>query len=298
MTKEYRERMHAAGLTRLGSRLDDVARSQGLLMESDEARPGSTLGDVFADCLTAMERTGPGLPAREVVLGWGVPYQVGLGDGAPLLAQADLVVRTADDKGDHTVHLEVHDFDDQPRLRAGAAGRDLRVIAASLAQPVNDESGAVTWRRVSHVVYRHWPSGQTYTYRETNSGHLLAVVAAAARGLQSHVIVPRALTGFEECRPCPYRGQCWDEPGWESLPLLDMSVLGRAEQLRQVLMPVKQAVNGDARVAERVRQVLTAIESALVDLPDPVSARAMLSEARHLADLTLPQETSDDSIRS
>ena len=96
-----------------------------------------------------------------------------------MTGQADLVARAAPEAGPGAVVLEVHDFQPQLWMRAGLAGRDLGVIAAALAAPA-DGSG-VGWERVERVVYRHWPSAQTFTFRETNAGHLLAVVVAAAR---------------------------------------------------------------------------------------------------------------------
>src|SRR5207245_1862564 len=81
MTNDYRMRMHSAGLTHLGRKLDEFALTHGLLAGDgpDSAnRPGSLLGDVFADCLAAAGGVSD-LPAREVVLGWHVPYAIDLG---------------------------------------------------------------------------------------------------------------------------------------------------------------------------------------------------------------------------
>ncbi len=234
MTNEYRSRMHSAGLTHLGRKLDEFARTHGLLTNEDvdaANRPGSLLGDVFADCLAAAGSVSE-LPGREVVLGWQVPYAVDLGNGIRLLGTVDLVTQALPEAGERAVILEVHDFKKLPWATAGWAGRDLRVIAASLAQPVADTAAEqhVAWTRVDRVVYRNWPGNISFSIRETNVGHLLAVVAATARGMNSQVVIPRALTGYDDCRGCAYRTHCWGS--WETLTLIDPTTLGQAERSR------------------------------------------------------------------
>lgn len=280
MTNEYRQRMHAAGLTKLGRQLDEFARTHGLLAADEADRPGSALGDVFAESLAAAERCAPDLPAREIVLGRQVPYQVeGLG-AVRLMAQADLLLPDAE--AHEAVVVEVHDFDPAPRTRAGLAGRDLRVIAASLAQPA-ETTPAVTWERVSRVVYRHWPTGQVYQFRETNSGHLLALVASIARGMCQQVVVPRAVTGYEHCRACAYRPECWDGASWDTLPLIDAGLLGAAEALRTMMQGLHSSLAGDPQAAERIRRALAVLETSLAEAePDAVlTASRQVLEALH-----------------
>jgi hypothetical protein len=282
LTKEYRVRMHNAGLSRLGGRLDEFARLRGLLPEAGDRRPGSALGDVFADCQLAAERMGPNLPAREVVLGSQVAYHVELANTFTVAAHADLLAQAPADGGEPAVQIEVHDFDDQPWVRAGVAGRDLRVIAALLARPPASQAHA--WERVAAVIYRHWRSGQSFTFREANSGHLLAVLSAVVRGMDGGCVIPRALTGFEACRGCAYHEQCWNEAGWRSLALLDAGTLQRAEQVRTVMGRVRQALVGDSQSARGMQAALQQIEEAVSRLPDRLSGQAVLNEANHLAE--------------
>lgn len=267
MTNEYRTRMHSAGLTSLGRKLDEFARTHGLLLPDDGDRPGSALGDVFADCLIAAERVAPDLPVQSVVLGWQVPYQLILGEHTLVRGEADLLLRTPADDG--MVVMEVHDFEPAPWVRAGLASRDLRVIAASLAQPapVHAEQNGPSWERVEQVVYRHWSTGQAFTFRETSTGHLLALVSAMVRGMQHHVVIPRAVTGYESCRACAYREHCWGQPGWEALPLVDAGLLGWAEQHRAAFQKLRQAADADLDAVDHLRGALPILERVLSDLP-------------------------------
>jgi hypothetical protein len=284
MTNEYRTRMHSAGLTTLGRSLDDFARTHGLLAPDADDRPGSAFGDAFAEGLSMAERVAPDLPAPGVVLGWEVLFETNLGNGMCLQGTADLLVKSAADPT--TVVVEVYDFEPAPWVRAGLASRDLRVIAAALAQPPArpDESAGVSWDRVEYVVYRHWPTGQTYTFRETSSGHLLALVAAIARGMQHHVVVPRAVTGYDACRACAYRESCWGKPGWEALPLVDAGLLGWAEAHRDSFQKLRQAVASDTGLAKHLRASMAALEQALSGLPEASllrSVRNVLEAVNH-----------------
>ncbi len=262
MTNEYRQRMHAGGLTKLGRQLDEFARTHSLLAADEDDRPGSALGDAVAESLAAAERCAPDLPVREIVLGRQAPYQVeGLGP-VRLAGQADLLLPDAD--APEAVVVEVHDFDPAPWMRAGIAGRDLRVIAASLGKPA-ETTPTVTWERVSRVVYRHWPTGEVYRFRETNSGHLLALVASIARGMRQQVVVPRAVTGYEHCRACAYRPECWDGANWDTLPLIDAGLLGAAEALRGTMQQFRASLATDRGAAQRMRQTLGVLEEALAE---------------------------------
>lgn len=279
MTTEYRTRMHAGGLTKLGRQLDEFAQTHGLLSADEDERPGSALGDAFAASLAAAERTAPDLPAREIGLGRQVPYQVEVGRGVRLVGQADLVLPEADEPG--AVTVEVHDFEPVAWMRAGIAGRDLRVIAVSLAQPAPPGEGsptAVTWERVARVVFRHWPSGQAFTFRETNSGLLLALVAAITRGMRQHVVVPRAVTGYEHCRACAHREQCWDGASWDALPFIDAGMLGAAEALQTAMKRLRDSMGHDSAAVRRTHQALTVLEEALAEA-DPT---ALLAASRHV----------------
>ncbi len=286
MTNAYRERMQRAGLTRLGHRLDDFARTRGLILPAAEADyAGSVLGNVFADCLQAAENASRNtklpLQNRAVVLGWQVPYQVDLGQSLRLRGAADLVAQAPLEMGEGTVVVEVHEYLPLIGRRMGLAARDLRVIAASLAQPCESEQRRFSWQQVSQVIYRHWPTGETYEFRETNIGHLEAVLAAVARGMSGQVIVPRALTGYEDCRECAYRERCWDT-GWETLPLVDAGALGLAEQLRTITQEMRERIGNDGKAAQRVIEGLELIQEALIRfLPDSIASEALLREARH-----------------
>lgn len=290
MTTQYKQRMHRAGLTRLGRRLDDFARSRGLKLPDAAAdQPGSLLGDVYADCLEAGENVSRyaklPLPARAVVLGWQVPYRVDFGQGVHVAGEADLVIQAPPDAGRESVIMEVHEFLPVAGLRTSMAARDLRVIGASLALPsersLGHEQRSLSWQQVSQVVYRHWPTGEAFEFRETNSGHLRAVLSAVVRGMSGNVIIPRALTGYDDCRECAYREQCWDA-GWEALPLVDPGTLGLAEQLRDFTREVRVKIGSDGAAARHALEALEVIQSALARvLPDSFAAVAWLNEARH-----------------
>lgn len=201
--------MHSAGLVSLGEKLDTFARTHGVALSAPEARlPGSGFGDAYPDCLAAAERSQGGLPAREVVRRRGVPYRFGLGPEFELTGTADLVVQALPEAGEGAAVIEVHEFSRQAWARASLAGRNLRVLAAFLARPVDPEASGA-WRAVDRVVYRHWATGEAMEFRETSVGRLLAVVHAVARGMAGGVVIARALSGYETCRECGHRERCW-----------------------------------------------------------------------------------------
>ena len=282
MTTEYRTRMHSAGLTKLGRSLDEFAQTHGLLIPDGSNQPGSVFGDAYADCLTAAERMAPDLPAPSVVLGRATPFEVNLGNGVRLLGQANLLIRAeAEPKN---VVIEVHDFEPAPWVRAGIASRDLRVVSAILARPIlgNEQSKGANWDRVEYVRYRHWPTGQTFTFREANTGHLMALVAAVSRGMLHHVVIPRAMTGYENCRACGYREHCWGQPGWEALPLVDGGLLGWAEAHKKPFQKLRQAMEKDPALAVHLNGSLPILEQTLDGLPEA----SLLASVRQLLEIT------------
>ncbi len=280
LTNEYRNRMHSGGLTDLGRGLDEVAQKVGLSL-GDDGENGS-LADAYADGLAAAERMGPQLPSRDVVLGWQVAYGVELPNGWSLAGMADLVWRAEAERGASAVVLEVHDLQDTAWVRAGLAGRDLRVIAASMAQPVPDQ--APTWERVDRVVYRQWLAGQTFTFRETNPGHLVAVAAAAVRGIETGVVIPRALAGYQNCQVCPHRERCWDERGWEALALIDDSALARATRVQELANAARAKLQGNGEAARLAREAVDSIANGLREMSDSVGVAALLAESRHVVE--------------
>ena len=178
----YAERMHRAGLAVLGRRLDEFARTESrVLLANDEQPVGSALGNAFTDCRMATKqapRFQEPLPSRAEYLGPAVAYEIQLDDHANLLAGCDLAWRrSGDELGD--ISLEVHDMQSASHVRSRWAKHDLRVIAASLAKPVAGSS--VSWEQVRRVVYRHWPSGSSYVFTETNAGHLQATRPQSVR---------------------------------------------------------------------------------------------------------------------
>jgi hypothetical protein len=145
------------------------------------------------------ERTGRNpespLPARELVLGWQIPYQVDLGNGIRLTGVADLATRALPEAGEKAVVLEVHDYHAQPRISASWASRDIRVIAAALARPMDnprDDAGQpITWEQVDRVIYvtGWWPGIRfAVEYRPSSGG-------GGGNGARISAIHPRALTG-------------------------------------------------------------------------------------------------------
>lgn len=292
MSAFYRDQMHSANMDTLGRKLDEFAATHGLLIP-DEKHPlvGSALGDAFADCLVAADNArkfDEPLPAPEMVLGTGLPYQIRLSGGPQLVGAADLAWQALppDSADKKAVVLEVHDYHEQLWRRLRLAKHDLRVIAASLAEPLttnqDDSEQSATWSRVAYVIYRHWPSGTAFKCYETNVGHLHGVLNSVARGMRQHLVIPRALTGYDYCRTCAYRAPCWDEGGWENLHLTDPETLGWGERLRELNNQLRSAIAGDDRAARRARQALEVMIAALAEIdPEPADLRAVLGEAHH-----------------
>lgn len=292
MSAFYRDQMYSAGMDTLGRKLDEFAATHGLLVPDEKSRlVGSALGDAFADCLVAADNAqkfDEPLPAPEIALGTGVPYQIHLSGGLQLIGAVDLAWRAlphdpADEDG---IVLEVHDYHEQLWRRLRLAKHDLRVIAVSLAEPMtnsqDDSEQSATWSRVAYVIYRHWPSGTAFKCYETNVGHLHGVLNSVARGMRQHLVIPRALTGYDYCRACAYRGPCWDEGGWENLHLTDPETLGWGERLREMSAQLRSTIAGDDRAARRARQALEVMETTLAEIvPEPADMRAVLGEAHH-----------------
>jgi hypothetical protein len=105
------------------------------------------------------------------------------------------------------------------------------------------------------------------------------VVAAAARGLQHQVVSPRALVGYDACRACDYRLQCWSESGWESLLLLDPGRLQVAERTRLIIRQVQAAVGQDGEAGRRLSQALTALEAEFTRLDPNLAGMLTLTQA-------------------
>lgn len=288
MTAEYRRRMGAAGLMDLGRRLDNFASQLGLVLPEGYG-PGSAFGDAFADSLGMAERAGSAeakWPGRERVLGWHVPFAVSLGNGLRVKGQADLVLRPPPGAEANGVILEIHDCHSLPIVGAGTAARDLRVIAASLAEPLSPAEAAgngdtITWHTVSHVVYRHLPSGEAFIIREVSPGRFLAIVSAVARAIRSQVVVPRLLTSPDDCQACPYRESCFSGQGWDALDLLDPTTLARAEQLLSAVQAARQALKSNHQAARLAIDALKSLEANLRrDRPDVVGMMETLTEVR------------------
>ena len=289
LTAKYRELMHARGLTAIGRNLDEFAVLRGLALDEAPGRPGdkrvgSALGDAFADSLVAVERmshqAAHPLPAPEIVLGLQIPSQVVLNSRLSLTATVDLVAQAAQGAEETAVILEVHDFEPQPFMRAGLAARDVRVLAVLLAQPATE---ALTWSQVDRVVYRHWPSGEVYAVSEGNVGHLLAVVASAARGMRHQVVAPRALTGYDACRACRFHLPCWSESGWNTLPLLDPGRLEFAERLRELVGKLKAALGSEGVAGRRLTEALGLLENEFVRLDPDLADMLTVTQAARAA---------------
>lgn len=287
----YKSKMRVSGLHDAGQKLDRVARSCGLVVPDEKGRIGGALGDAFADCLVAvdgLEASRYLLPHRDRVLGWQMPYQIELGHDLRLTGLADLVWRS--DADDKAIVLEVHDYQNLAWVRSRLVKHDLRVIAASLAQPTS-ASGSAHWERVEAVLFRHWPSGVTIRCNgETDLGALHALLTSAARGMQSQIFIPRSLSGYDSCRTCAHLSRCWDE-GLELVQFVDYGVIGPSEHLRAAMAELRQTMAGEDLAARRARQGLEIMTRAFDAIgPDPVSINAFIQEYRHLLEETLNAE--------
>lgn len=282
-SKAYRQRMQAAGLTQLAGRLNALAHAQGLL--APEANGQATLADVCADSLQWANRMQPSLPAPSQILGWQVPYHLKFGEGLRVTGQADLLTRA--DSADSVI-VEVHAFDGPAPVRAEAVAHALKVLAAALAEPTISGGSLPQWKTVQHVVYRHWPSGQTLTRRELNVGYFHAVVTALTRGMANEVIVPRALTNAHECATCGFYAECFGPNQWAALPLLDATLHARANTVRDVVRRVRSAVGADSEAARRTQRALEQVQAALAEQPDALAVQTILAEAHHALNLYQP----------
>jgi hypothetical protein len=285
LTTDYKTRMHASGATALGRRLDDFARTHGLLLNGppEQERPGSVLGDVCAESLAAAGRAQPSLPDPAIVAGGQVPIIVDLPNGVRVIGQADLVYPAAEPEAG--VVIEVHEFAPQPWLSRPWAGRDLRVIVALLARAADEaktwRGEPLSWKSVERVVYRNFAQAEPLTFREANSGHLVAVVSAVVRGMGQHLIIPRALTGKEICWSCAYHAQCWGEGGWDALGMVNEPVVGAGEDLVKLSRNLRRALGANREAAQLAQSVLAQVEAALGRADaDPLGQRAVLGQAQ------------------
>jgi len=301
MTAKFRDLMHTSGALKLGAALDETARSVGLILPHSVEKGFSVLGDAYADCLDAVRQNLKTLPARSIVKGAAVPYRTRIPGGLTLLGVADLVVEGRPDQPDAVI-LEVHQFERDPYVRFGLGARDLRVIAATLAEP-NPEArpegaAAVAWRKVDRVDFRYWPTGEVYNFRGgANLGALQMLVSAAARGMRQGIVVPRALSGYEDCRDCAYRDLCWGE-AWQELSLINPIDQARAEALTRLASRVRGAVAGDDAAAAHARQALLEIERQLAADGDDSQAQCeALAEAFHTLQPAAPAQASANGGR-
>ncbi|MEP7356918.1 MAG: hypothetical protein ABI847_06730 [Anaerolineales bacterium] len=90
-----------------------------------------------------------------------------------------------------------------------------------------------------------------------------------------NVVIPRAVTGYENCRACAYREHCWGQPGWEALPLVDGGLLGWAEAHRKPFQKLRQAGEKDPTLATQLHASLVVLEQALDGLPEASSLAAV-----------------------
>jgi hypothetical protein len=99
-----------------------------------------------------------------------------------------------------------------------------------------------------------------------------------------HVVIPRAVMGYENCRACAYREHCWGQPGWEVLPLVDGGLLGWAEAHREPFQKLRQAAEKDSILATQLHASITVLEQALSGLPEAsllAAVRQVLEMAGH-----------------
>lgn len=286
MTLEYKNKMHTSGALQVAARLDEFALAHGMVLPKldHKAWCGSHFGNAFADALAGAKRSERDLPDPSIVLGWDTPFGVELGPVYRVTGIAQLVLQAAPDAGQGAVTLEIHDYGEGGPEKSIEASRDLRVIAASLGRPAA-AADPPTWQAVDRVVYRNFATGTTHAFREASPGPLLAVVSAAGRGMASGVVLPRALTGFDACRPCAFRPRCWERGGWDSLDFVDLAALNQSAQILETVKQVRGALGGDAQAARRTREALLVIERALASAaPDVLGMRERLMEAYHEVD--------------
>lgn len=218
-TQHYEEQARAAGLPELGRELEQ-ALNEAPLVVTGEYDPLRALGDSI---LMALLYKGPERdPDGGTHLHY--PFEVPVTDGITVTGAADLVVID----GKRVEIAEVHDYG--PHCPpTPALSRHLVIIALACA---NGER----WRGDPATVYRHMLTGfSTHVYQVECPERLLPVIAAALRGVQCGVFLPRIATAERDCLNCDYYGLCVTEDGLDVLDDLDATLvaLGRSHTRQQ-----------------------------------------------------------------
>ena len=217
MTRHYWEQARAAGLPKMAQELRRAMREAPIVVAGEY-----DLVTAFSDAVLMALRYGG--PERDPYgsVRTDAPFELAITDGITMVGRADLVVV----RGEQVVVAEVHDYGSH-RPPAPAVSRHLQVVA--LAHAEGEE-----WGKRPAVVYRHMRSGTSVEVQQADScDRLLPIVAAALRGVQCGVFLPRLAVAERGCLSCAYYGLCVTEEGLDVLDDLDATLLATGRTGRQ-----------------------------------------------------------------
>lgn len=213
MTRHYKEQARAAGLTKLKRQLKRAMEVAPIVV-AGEIDPVRAFSDTV---LMALRYEGPERdPYGNVRPNY--PFEVPITAGVVVEGTADLVVL----EREKVKVAEICDYG-LYRVPVPALSRHLAVIALFHAE-------GERWGNKRSVVYRHLPTGFSAQVVEAEScDRLLPVIAAALRGVQCGVYLPRLAVAERNCLYCAYYGLCVTQDGLDILDDLDATLvaLGR-----------------------------------------------------------------------
>lgn len=209
MTRHYKEQARAAGLTKLKRQLQQATRDAPIVAAGE-----ADLVQAFSDTvLMALRYDGPQRDPYGNVRSH-YPFEIPITAGLVVRGAADLVIL----EQEKVTIAEFFDFGPY-RVPVPALSRHLVVIALLHAEGEG-------WEDKRSVVYRHMPTGSFSWVTDTESrDRLLPVIAAALRGVQCGVYLPRLAVTETNCLRCPYYGLCVTEDGLDVLDDLDATLV-------------------------------------------------------------------------
>lgn len=210
LTPHYEEQAGAAGLTELGRELEQALDNTPLVVAGDYDPLRALSDTVLMALLYKGPRRDPNGDTRP-----DYPFEVPITEGVTVTGAADLVVIN----GKWVEIAEIHDYGPHcPPVPA--LSRHLVIIALACAKGERWKGNQTT------IVYRHMLTGfSTHVYQVKTRERLLPIIAAALRGVQCGVFLPRIATAERDCLNCDYYGLCVTEGGLDVLDDLDATLV-------------------------------------------------------------------------
>lgn len=212
-TQLYKERAGAAGLPGLERKLEQAMGTIPLIA-AGEYSVMRALSDTISMALCYKElETGS---CEHVQLDYA--FEIAITAGILVTGLADLVVL----QEGRVKRAEVHDYGSH-RPPVSSLSRHLNIIALVHAEGEG-------WRDACPIIYRHMPTGfSTQVYEVESCERLLPVIAAALRGVQCGVFLPRIAVAERDCLHCAYYGLCVTQDGLDVLDDLDATLVALDE---------------------------------------------------------------------